>query len=747
MEKTEEKVVPNAPTLSNSEDIWNYLIQHSAEAEQYVDMQYNNNLQALQNKTLDDKQKAQLKKRVSKYKDDNLTKKTRVRKIFASRSYYFDTHNALRELTAYITEEDWCRSIEEHYDKILKDMNLKNCFYIFHNKDEVVDEQSGATTLKTLHMHICLQNDTPKSVMNYMKNLLLIGVHNIETPKTKSDFGQSCLYLVHKTTGAIRDGKYQYGKDEVHVIAGDFDKCCQDGIAGFKSTVDSDMERKIHSKELRDMVLPTVQHELSSFIDDLLDEIMQGKIIPAQVPDRLKKYCRDNDYIQDNKYNSIKYAIKPLVDSTYQDYIEQKTLDMKEHRGLTNIYIEGDTGAGKGTLAGAMGGLLETNPYRQPFESGSSSNSTSGTGPKTDVFGLYKDEDVVVFNDLSGQLYDISGFTATFDPHRLSPTSVRGKNVTVLAHYFLFANNDPLLKFCADATYFQKGGSGMVDSTKTTTNALSQIYRRIPWIITAKYKYDKAQNPIGTVFSLYFNQTSTTAGVMKFKARLSRTDEEEKSKIMVDISSKGLFTPVARVLVDDLIDEETDTASQQLYDRVVYPFLDYINGDGFCRDVLNVPSDKLARVNHDLEEHDFKPDDSLYHYDNGGTNAISKDYDDVHQEALVDAVGTLFNRAKSAYYNLALKGIFTDLDAHMVDDAHYDAFEQAERLAADWALMKVKVDGLLEDGFASSEFIDSPLMAAARYAKTFDKYKAKFAEKPERILYENGHCATIHFEK
>lgn len=746
MEKTEEKVVPNAPTLSNSEDIWNYLIQHSAEAEQYVDMQYNNNLQALQNKTLDDKQKAQLKKRVSKYKDDNLTKKTRVRKIFASRSYYFDTHNALRELTAYITEEDWRRSIEEHYDKILKDMNLKNCFYIFHNKDEVVDEQSGATTLKTLHMHICLQNDTPKSVMNYMKNLLLIGVHNIETPKTKSDFGQSCLYLVHKTTGAIRDGKYQYGKDEVHVIAGDFDKCCQDGIAGFKSTVDSDMERKIHSKELRDMVLPTVQHELSSFIDDLLDEIMQGKIIPAQVPDRLKKYCRDNDYIQDNKYNSIKYAIKPLVDSTYQDYIEQKTLDMKEHRGLTNIYIEGDTGAGKGTLAGAMGGLLETNPYRQPFESGSSSNSTSGTGPKTDVFGLYKDEDVVVFNDLSGQLYDISGFTATFDPHRLSPTSVRGKNVTVLAHYFLFANNDPLLKFCADATYFQKGGSGMVDSTKTTTNALSQIYRRIPWIITAKYKYDKAQNPIGTVFSLYFNQTSTNAGVMKFKARLSRTDEEEKSKIMVDISSKCVFTPVARVLVDDLIDEETDTASQQLYDRVVYPFLDYINGDGFCRDVLKVPSDKLARVNHDLEEHDFELDESLYHYDNGGTKAISKGFDDYHQEELVNSIDKLFARAKSAYYNLALNGIFTELDAHMVDDEHYKEFEQARSLADNWALMKVKIGAAIGD-FELRDFRNSPLMEAAEQANKLDEYKAKFADEPEKILYENGHWATIHFEK
>lgn len=743
--ETDEEVVPNAPTLSNSEDIWNYLIQHSADAEAYVESQYHSNVDALAKKTLNKDEKAKLKNSVSKYKEDIKTKKTRVRKIFASRSYYFDTHNYKRQLTAYITEEDWRRSIEEHYADIFDTMDLKDCFYIFHDKDELIDEQNGTSTPKSLHMHILLYNNTPKSILNYMNTLLLIGVHNIKTPRTKADFGQTCLYLTHKTSVAMKESKHRYDDSEVHIIAGDYKQVCQDGIAGFNSTVDSDAERKIYSKELSDMVLPTVQHELRNFIDDLCNEISDGKIIPVQVPAKVKKYCHDNDYIEDNKYTSINYSIKPLVASTYKDYLEQRTIDMKIHRGLTNVYIEGDTGAGKGTLANAMGNLLETNPCRLPFRSGGSSSKDSG--PKTDVFGEYKDEDVVVFNDLSGQLYDISGFTTTFDPHILSPISVRGKNVTILARHFLIANNDSFLKFSTDATYYQKGGSALVDSTKTTTNALSQIYRRIPWLITAKYKYDKAQNPIGTVYSLYFNETSTNKGVMKFKAKLSRTDEDDESKISINISSKGLFEPVARVLVNEVINEETKKASQELYDKAVYPFLDYIYGDGFCRNTLKVPSDKLARVNHDLEEHDFKPDDSLYHYDNGSTNAISDGYDDYQQQALVDALSALFNKAARAYYDLAYNGIFTDLDAHKISKERYEEFDHAKSLASSWVLMKVKIEGLLEDGFASSNFDTSPLMAAAKQAKTFDKYKAKFAEEPEKILYETGHWATIHFEK
>lgn len=134
----------------------------------------------------------------------------RMRWWSATRSYYFDSHDADGNEIG-LTKEEWKENIRKEYDA--KRLNAHHVTFIFHDKDYDVDEH-GNVIEKGLHVHVCVyfvHAHTDTAVMQ------LLGCSRIENVQVieKNRRSRAYRYLLHVSEGALNEGKHIYSEDEL----------------------------------------------------------------------------------------------------------------------------------------------------------------------------------------------------------------------------------------------------------------------------------------------------------------------------------------------------------------------------------------------------------------------------------------------------------------------------------------------------------------------------------------------------
>lgn len=83
--------------------------------------------------------------------------------------------------------------------------------YILHDKDYVIDTDTGEATLKKPHYHVYLEFGNPRYFASVAKEYDLPEAAVCKVASTKA----TLAYLTHRTAKAIKDGKYMYDPGEV----------------------------------------------------------------------------------------------------------------------------------------------------------------------------------------------------------------------------------------------------------------------------------------------------------------------------------------------------------------------------------------------------------------------------------------------------------------------------------------------------------------------------------------------------
>jgi hypothetical protein len=92
--------------------------------------------------------------------------------------------------------------------------------YILHDKDMMVDKETGESVPKKPHFHVYMEFGNPRYLSSIAKEFELPEAAINKVANTKS----TLAYLTHRTQKAITDGKYLYEPSEVvHSEDMDFD--------------------------------------------------------------------------------------------------------------------------------------------------------------------------------------------------------------------------------------------------------------------------------------------------------------------------------------------------------------------------------------------------------------------------------------------------------------------------------------------------------------------------------------------
>lgn len=83
--------------------------------------------------------------------------------------------------------------------------------YILHDKDMMLDKDTGEMTLKKPHYHVYMEFGNPRYLTSVAKEFGLPDAAINKVANTKS----TLAYLTHRTQKAIHDGKYMYEPAEV----------------------------------------------------------------------------------------------------------------------------------------------------------------------------------------------------------------------------------------------------------------------------------------------------------------------------------------------------------------------------------------------------------------------------------------------------------------------------------------------------------------------------------------------------
>lgn len=128
----------------------------------------------------------------------------------ATRSYHYDSHDEDNNWNG-LTKEAWKKMILEEYDA--SKLNAHHVTIIFHDRDTEIDDH-GNVVLKELHVHVCIyfvHGHTDTAVMQALGCSRLKNVKVIE----KNKRSRAYRYLLHVSEGALNDGKFIYGEDEL----------------------------------------------------------------------------------------------------------------------------------------------------------------------------------------------------------------------------------------------------------------------------------------------------------------------------------------------------------------------------------------------------------------------------------------------------------------------------------------------------------------------------------------------------
>ncbi|MCR5083857.1 MAG: hypothetical protein K6B15_10340 [Parasporobacterium sp.] len=362
-------------------------------------------------------------------------------------------YNPVDPSEKYITE-DIQKVIDEHMDQI------EAYAWIVHDKDTVLKEDlanyqtalerkkesdpsnplikyyedklnAGIGGDKTIHVHILIRwvNAKPrKSIAKWfgIKNMTAIKGSILETSGMHLN-GNAVIYLLHVNA----PDKYQYAESEVN---------CDPQTR-------MDIPRAIEKFKVKEEL------KSSKKIDEILSEMSKGKT--------MSEVYKDPTVAKPLYFKHLK-----LLRDTETEYRlrEGKVADY-----LLNIYVQGDTGTGKSSLAWALAN------YMYPDEE----DPCFTAGGKNVVFQNYMGQKVILWDDVTAdKLLSVAAsgdIQNLLDPYqqRKMARNIKNSSVILLNEINIFTSTIDYKKFFADL---------LPDRTD-----VNQIYRRIPVVIEVQH--------------------------------------------------------------------------------------------------------------------------------------------------------------------------------------------------------------------------------------------------------------------
>ena len=207
----------------------------------------------------------------------------------------------------------------EHFTEPLKDALIAWCdknhykyAYIYHDKDIKHDDDVNEDVVKPNHLHFMVNTGSSRWTFEMLlQRFSSIGLKSTMLQKVRKGWNNGLSYLVHRTEGAVNDGKHLY---ELKEVTANFDYSTTIGI----------IEEQVEEKKTR--------------IDEVIEKI-----------DTLE--CRRyniHDYISIEDYT--KKGNKLKIDMAFS-YVETRLKAERKDRDMEVYWIYGESGVGKTTLA------------------------------------------------------------------------------------------------------------------------------------------------------------------------------------------------------------------------------------------------------------------------------------------------------------------------------------------------------------------------------------------------------------
>lgn len=346
-------------------------------------------------------------------------KKTRWYTV--QRNYDFETHDAEKNVTRDITEDEWREEIKAFMHDLYESDKIKQYAMIFHDKDKV------ETGFKPIHVHMIVETS---AVLRKSAAMALLGGSsdkNVDYADEKGARAGAARYLLHITEKAIQASKHIYGEEELIIEGG------LDVHATMKAT-----SKQKASVTLKDAEKLALQLSLEIEEDGLMIRQAREKIMAA-VPDRLVAQKIWLDWQSAFAKSDTNYKLK-IADI------------LKKKRELMTLYIYGQGGSGKSTLAQKL--AYEMAEGMAPFKI-----AVGGKGKTFDFADGYDREKVTILDDVNSSDFGMSEFFQIFDPFKYNPVSSRNKNQVWLSDTAIFTTSDEPLQFVQDVMQYSSGGA------------------------------------------------------------------------------------------------------------------------------------------------------------------------------------------------------------------------------------------------------------------------------------------------
>lgn len=342
--------------------------------------------------------------------------------FYVTRNYDYDTSPKNLKY-AGMSETDWISMIEDSIKDNYETGMIDYMAYIFHDND--FHEKDGSP--KPLHVHIIIRFLESTEQNKVIEMFDASSEKNAE--KIKSGLRMS-KYLIHISDDALEKEKTMYSKKQVKCINCDYGKMLKKTFWDKARNKDSDIE-KVDRKQAQ-----LITAEIGQ-------KVRNGEIGPKQAVIELKKkagYRWVREYAPSFDYDFEQYV---------KDKVEYMTLNGRDNK---NIYIMGNGGIGKTTLATALGERLADGMGLYP-------GAPVGLGKTPDPLNGYRQEAVAVFNEMSANGWTIDEFLQCFDPYSYSAFPSRNTNRDFIGHTSIFTNSISPLRFAKDLVIYSKGGS------------------------------------------------------------------------------------------------------------------------------------------------------------------------------------------------------------------------------------------------------------------------------------------------
>lgn len=258
---------------------------------------------------------------------------------------------------------DWC------------DKNGYKYAYIYHDKDIRHNDDTNEDELKPNHLHFMANTHSSRWTFEMlMDRFSSLGMKTTMLQKVRKGWNNALSYLVHRTEGAVNDGKHLYDLKEVE---SNFDYATTIGV----------IEEQVEEKKSR--------------VDEVIDEILKGNCRRYNV----------QDFIDGHDY--VKKGNKQKIDNAFL-YYERKAREEQKERDMEVYWIYGAPGVGKTMLS----------KFICRNKKWSYSPSSSGNDPLQD----YEGQDALILDDFRSDGWSKADVFKMLDNNTSSSVKSRYQN-------------------------------------------------------------------------------------------------------------------------------------------------------------------------------------------------------------------------------------------------------------------------------------------------------------------------------